>query len=313
MKRKLIFFVFLIILSFLKTNAQSTTELGPGGYKTIFIGYNGFGDYTQSLILLHEIYNGTNINPNYAIGTIQAKRGHMYAYNRLSVVELKSSSAYNSTNATVHSFTTDQIWQLKTCIFESKKYLALKVPYSPAYYNDGFFFTGWTTSTAENMKCVAYQVNGQPVNQNVISDIQDYNGGGLTEDLVTSGMRITGPVAIGTTNLDYTLNVNGTAHAKEVKVDLLGWSDFVFKPEYQLQDLQSLKQYIQENQHLPDIPNEVEVMKNGILLGEMNKKLLQKVEELTLHLIKKDDQLKDYAKKMQSLEQRLAKLEAIKD
>ena len=94
-----------------------------------------------------------------------------------------------------------------------------------------------------------------------------------------------GNVGIGTTNPDAKLAVNGTIHSKEVKVDLTGWPDFVFKKEYTLPTLEEVEKHIKEKGHLENIPNEEEVLKNGINLGEMNAKLLQKIEELTLYMI----------------------------
>lgn len=112
----------------------------------------------------------------------------------------------------------------------------------------------------------------------------------------TSGaerMRISynGNVGIGTTNPDVKLAVNGTIHSKEVKVDMTGWSDFVFKKEYNLPTLEQVEKHIVEKGHLENIPNEEEVLKNGINLGEMNVKLLQKIEELTLYVIEQNKRL----------------------
>lgn len=94
-----------------------------------------------------------------------------------------------------------------------------------------------------------------------------------------------GNVGIGTATPDSKLSVNGTIHTKEVKVDLDGWSDHVFKDDYELMNLEEVSTYITENHHLPNIPTESEVKENGINLGEMNAKLLEKIEELTLYVI----------------------------
>jgi len=96
-----------------------------------------------------------------------------------------------------------------------------------------------------------------------------------------------GNVGIGITNPNNKLDVNGTIHSKEVKVDMVGWSwpDFVFKKEYNLPTLAEVEKHINEKGHLENIPSEDEVLKNGINLGEMNAKLLQKIEELTLYMI----------------------------
>ena len=98
-------------------------------------------------------------------------------------------------------------------------------------------------------------------------------------------LGINGFVGIKTSSPDSELSVNGTIHTKEVKVDLDGWSDHVFRQDYPLMDLKEVSTYIAENQHLPNIPTETEVKENGINLGEMNAKLLEKIEELTLYVI----------------------------
>ncbi|WP_210420731.1 hypothetical protein [Chitinophaga sp. XS-30] len=102
-----------------------------------------------------------------------------------------------------------------------------------------------------------------------------------------------GNLALGTSNpYNYKLAVEGIIGARKVKVTQQTWADFVFKPGYALPTLQELSDYIREHQHLPGIPSEAEVLADGIDLGEMNKKLLQKIEELTLHVIDLNERLK---------------------
>ncbi|QLC64962.1 hypothetical protein LPB248_01325 [Flavobacterium sp. LPB0248] len=115
-------------------------------------------------------------------------------------------------------------------------------------------------------------------------------GNGLCNNRFT--IMDNGNVGIGQTNPSNKLDVNGTIHSREVKVDMKDWSDFVFKKEYNLPTLEEVEKHIAEKGHLKNIPNEEEVLKNGINLGEMNAKLLQKIEELTLYIIeiKKENQ-----------------------
>ena len=115
-------------------------------------------------------------------------------------------------------------------------------------------------------------------------DFQSNIGGsGIVSALFIKGQN--GNIGIGTSNPDARLSVNGTVHAKEVKVDLTGWPDFVFGDGYKLRTLEEVEKYITENKHLPDIPGEAEVIENGVELGKMEAKLLQKIEELTLYVI----------------------------
>lgn len=87
------------------------------------------------------------------------------------------------------------------------------------------------------------------------------------------------------------LAVNGLIHTKEVKVDLLNWPDYVFDKEYNLMPLSELEVAIKTSKHLPEIPSAKEVEVQGVLLGDMNKKLLQKVEELTLYIIQMNKEI----------------------
>jgi len=114
-----------------------------------------------------------------------------------------------------------------------------------------------------------------------------------------------GYVGIGTNNPDAKLAVNGKIHTKEVKVDLIGWSDFVFEKDYNLPTLKEVENHIREKGHLKDIPSAKEVEQNGIFLGEMNSKLLQKIEELTLYTIEQDKKIK----KLESLNAKLLELQ----
>ncbi|BFP40638.1 hypothetical protein FGF1_14830 [Flavobacteriaceae bacterium GF1] len=95
-----------------------------------------------------------------------------------------------------------------------------------------------------------------------------------------------GKMGIGTTSPDAKLTVKGNIHAEEVKVDLnVPAPDYVFKEGYDLKSLQEIQDYIKEHGHLPNIPSAQEMEEDGIELGRMNMKLLEKIEELTLYVI----------------------------
>lgn len=114
-----------------------------------------------------------------------------------------------------------------------------------------------------------------------------------------------GNVGIGTINPKNKLDVKGTIHSQEVKVDMLNWSDYVFKKEYNLPTLLEVEKQIKENGHLENIPSEEEVLKNGISLGEMDAKLLQKIEELTLYIIDLNKKLEQQNQELNTIKKKL--------
>ena len=110
-----------------------------------------------------------------------------------------------------------------------------------------------------------------------------------------------GSVGIGTsTPGNFRLAVVGSIRATEIVVET-GWSDHVFKPDYELLSLEQVEAHINKHGHLPDIPSAKQVSEHGVKVGEMESKLLLKVEELTLHLI-------DMNKRLHSLEAENARL-----
>ncbi|WP_343700602.1 hypothetical protein [Chitinophaga sp.] len=115
-----------------------------------------------------------------------------------------------------------------------------------------------------------------------------------------------GNVGIGTASPQAKLAVKGTVLAEKVKVSVKpeDWPDFVFLPGYRLPSLQEMEKFIRENGHLPDMPAAATVAQEGLDLGEMNRKLLQKVEELTLHLIEMEKQQQEMKATIKQLTER---------
>jgi hypothetical protein len=106
-----------------------------------------------------------------------------------------------------------------------------------------------------------------------------------------------GNVGIGTTTPDQKLTVKGKIHTEEVIVDLnVPVADYVFKPNYKLMPLPEVEQFVKANSHLPEIPSAAEITKNGLSMGEMQNKLLQKVEELTLYIIEQQKEIEELKK-----------------
>lgn len=115
-------------------------------------------------------------------------------------------------------------------------------------------------------------------------------------------------VGIGTATLDAKLAVNGAIHSQSVKVDLTGWSDYVFEPDYKLLALQDVKNYIDQHHHLPEIPSEKEIITNGLDVGEISRIQMKKIEELTLYLIEKDNKEKNQDEQINTLKEQVKQL-----
>ena len=120
-------------------------------------------------------------------------------------------------------------------------------------------------------------------------------------------------IAIGTNNpMGYKLAVNGTAIFTRAKVKAAGtWPDYVFGKNYQLPDLKELEQYVQIHQHLPGIPDQNTVQKEGIDLSEHAAAVLKKVEELTLYLVQQDKQLNEQNARLEAQQKEIDALKAL--
>ena len=109
-------------------------------------------------------------------------------------------------------------------------------------------------------------------------------------------------------NTSYKLDVGGPARADKIVVNTTG-ADFVFDSAYSIRTLPEVEAYITQNHHLPEIQPAEEMKKEGLDLGDQSTRLLQKVEELTLYLIKQDKQLQQQALLLQAQQEKIERLE----
>lgn len=115
-------------------------------------------------------------------------------------------------------------------------------------------------------------------------------------------------VSIGTTvpKPGYELSVDGQIVCEELLVEnSADWPDYVFDENYPLKSLEEVEAHIKERKHLPGIPTAEEVAKNGISVGKMQKSLMEKIEELTLHLIQQNKRMAEQEARIQQLEAKL--------
>lgn len=154
-----------------------------------------------------------------------------------------------------------------------------------------------------------FSINGQTaanirVNDKGNNELQFQVGSSLIEALT---IATDGNVGIGITNPTQKLQVAGTVYSTEVKIEIAAGQgpDYVFEPDYELKTLKETKNYITKNKHLPEIPSAKEMETNGVELGDMNMRLLKKIEELTLYIIEQNEQIEE----LKSSNARIDKLE----
>jgi hypothetical protein len=87
------------------------------------------------------------------------------------------------------------------------------------------------------------------------------------------------------------LAVNGKIRSTELVVES-GWADYVFENDYKLMKLEEVEAFIEKNKHLPNIPSAKEINENGLQVGEVQKRMMEKIEELTLYVIEQNKQIK---------------------
>lgn len=276
-------FVSLFLTS-IKVNAQGTRV-----YRQNLL-ISGQTEDSQGInyLLLHKIYTNTLLPDNYVQGRITAIRGGVAAYNRKWTVEVNTSSAYNSNRGSIITYNEPAI--LVTLTYNGVSYIAVSLMNGASLYN--FSFTGYAQAEVLTL-----------VTDNNVTNVLPFTG--------LDPVVIQGSVGIGTTNFGtHMLAVEGSIGARKLKVLQNGWADFVFQQNYQLPTLQEIENYINTNKHLPGIPTTEDVEKEGVDVGEMDKLLLQKVEELTLYLIEQNKRNTELERRTMVLTERLEKLEA---
>jgi len=137
-------------------------------------------------------------------------------------------------------------------------------------------------------------------------------GSGLWSQDGTTAYYTAGSVSIGTATpaTGYELSVDGKIICEQLHVKLSdSWPDYVFADDYELMPLEELKAQIKQNKHLPNIPPAKVMEAEGISVGEMQRKMMEKIEELTLYVIEQNDQLTEQQTEMNMLKKQIELLE----
>ncbi|WP_299484986.1 fibronectin type III domain-containing protein [uncultured Allomuricauda sp.] len=176
-------------------------------------------------------------------------------------------------------------------------------------------FTVFAEDAAGNTSTVSNTENITTLTGAGIVDYTSENANLNTVDWTVRDLFADQNVGIGTTDTQgYRLAVAGNVIAEGVKVELQGnWPDFVFLKDFDLMKLDEVRRYIKENGHLPNIPSAEKVKENGIDLGVMDAKLLQKIEELTLYLLAQEAEMKKMKEENAKIKSILARLDALEN
>lgn len=307
MKTKLLF-LFVILFS-LQSNAQLQQQnvADNSGFTTLYSLSTGlsagyFGSNIQSQLAFNNHYNGGS---------------NMYTFSAIAGGIENPSLDYggklylrtaNNIGTLVTALTIDKI---QNSIFSGNVGIGTTSPTAKLEVNGNLQLTNDGNS-------IQFKNDAVQISRVIYQDAMklDSYGGFQFYDSSSGSERFRilagGNVGIGTTNPDEKLTVNGNIQAKEVRVDLVGWPDYVFqkyytgkselKSDYIIPTLAEIESFTKKNHHLPDVPSAQNIKQNGLFLGEMSNVLLQKVEELTLYAIEQQKKLEEQNKtiKMQS-------------
>jgi hypothetical protein len=163
---------------------------------------------------------------------------------------------------------------------------------------DGSVWNSFTTVTEADPE----------VGANTLDYIAKWDGSSLvTSNIYSSGSFVGIGTATPVTGYDFA--VNGKIICEEVKVQVSGsWPDYVFDSNYKLMNLTDVSSYIKQHKHLPGTPDANTIKNEGISMGEMSKVMMEKIEELTLHMIEQSKKIEALEKKNTALQEQLNEL-----
>jgi hypothetical protein len=286
MKRALLISLALTIAS--TASAQWTTT-GTNMYNA---NTGGVGIGTSSILLKFQVKTGTDMNLGIGPGQADAAATQINAYNNAGTLNVPlefKALKYNFSAGNVGIGTSVPNVLLDVYNAANSSSTLLRISGSaeaPGNYSGLLLGAGGLKGRGKG--AVLYEPYGTNYGKGrlhfAVNSSYNDDDAGLADSKMT--IADNGNVGIGTVDAQgYKLAVNGSIHSRSVKVDQIGWSDFVFEKSYKLPRLSEVKKYIDRTHHLPNIPSASEVQANGLDLGEMNNLLLRKVEELTLYLI----------------------------
>jgi hypothetical protein len=195
----------------------------------------------------------------------------------------------------------------------------------------GMFTTDITASFIQNYGSSTVAVPSPARKVNILDGKPGIGGGFINGSSMAGGVWKTyfsvggtGSTIIGDHSMmtfnpgSFLLSVQGGIITEKVKIALISdatnwsWPDYVFKKDYKLLPLNELELFIKKNNHLPEVPSEAEVKKDGLDVAEMDAKLLKKIEELTLYMIELKKENESFRKALEVQNDKIRSLEESK-
>lgn len=290
--RNIIALLFLLLFAF-STNAQNTsTGTGALGGNTTGTDNSAFGHYA--------IYVNSTGSGNSALG-YNALFSNTTSGNNTAIGSRCLAGSTGASNTALGSYSGNDIQSgYNNILIGYYAGRSITSGHSNTIIGSNFGYSDFSSSLSNTI--VIADGDG---NQRIYVNSSGYTGLGTTSPQATLDVQ-GGVVRVGnvTTPSGYKLYVEDGILTEKVKVAVAGsgnWSDFVFNDDYPLWPLSEVEKYIKANKHLPGIPSASEVEKEGIDLAAMDAKLLEKIEELTLHLINQQKEIENLKKMVQEL------------
>jgi hypothetical protein len=158
-------------------------------------------------------------------------------------------------------------------------------------------------NSAVDEDVVRFQVDGA-TKFNISSDGGVNVGSGQNEYAPDGGLYVANELLVNTSTIatGFMVSVNGKIMCEELRVmDLSTWPDYVFSSDYDLPTLEEVEAHIEAESHLPGVPDACTVEEEGIMIGEMQRVMMEKIEELTLYMIDMNKQNKEQQKQIDQL------------
>ena len=196
--------------------------------------------------------------------------------------------------------------------------IGTSAPSAQLHFNGGKFILNGTSTTNSSLVKIKSKLeiqNGTTSATFAVFDAVNLRFGigtatpttALDVNGVIKGTQLLVGTATGATG--YIASIGGKIIAEEVRVDLQTiWPDFVFDANYNLMSLGELNVFVSSNKHLPGIPSADKIKGSGIMLGEMQTKTLEKVEEAMLYIIQLDKENNELKAQVQNLQKQINEL-----